>query len=69
MADKYQILVDVNKKHAVIERSTSGNGKEYWNVYIPDAGDSNSARRVTRLLNEETQRDLDMRANRHPDQQ
>jgi len=66
MADKYQILVDANKKHAVIERTNNGNGKEFWNVYIPDAGDSNSARRVARLLNEETQADEDRRANRVP---
>ena len=66
MADKYQILVDVNKHHAVIERTSNGNGKEFWNVYIPDAGDGNSARRVARLLNEETQRDEERRAQRVP---
>lgn len=64
MADKYQILVDGNKHHSVIERASNGNGREFWNIYIPDAGDRNSATRVTRLLNEETQRDEERRANR-----
>lgn len=65
MTDKYQILVDVNKHHSVIERTSNGNGKEFWNIYIPDAGDRNSASRIARLLNEETQRDEDRRANRN----
>lgn len=64
MADKYQLLIDVNKKHAVIERSDNGTGKEFWNIYIPDAGDGNSARRVVRLLNEEYERDQNRRAAR-----
>lgn len=66
MADKYQVLVDVNKHHAVIERTTNGNGKEYWNIYIPDAGDRNAASRVARLLNEEYDRDQARRATRDP---
>lgn len=64
MSDKYQVLVDVNKKHAIIESTSSGNGKELWNVYIPDAGDANSARRVARLLNEEHDRDQERRNRR-----
>lgn len=64
MTDKYQVLVDVNKKHAVIERTSSGNGKEYWNIYVPDAGDRNVASRVARLLNEEYERDQARRATR-----
>lgn len=66
MADKFQVLVDVNKKHAVIERTSSGNGKEYWNIYVPDAGDRNVASRLARLLNEEYERDQANRANRIP---
>ncbi len=66
MADKYQVLVDVNKHHAVIERTENGTGKEFWNIYIPDAGDSNSARRVARLLNEEYEQDQARRASRRP---
>lgn len=64
MADKYQVLVDVNKKHAVIERTSNTNGKEYWNIYVPDAGDRNVASRVARLLNEEYERDQARRATR-----
>ena len=66
MAEKYQILVDANKHHTIIERTSNGNGKEFWNIYIPDAGDRNSASRVARLLNEETQRDEERRARRNP---
>lgn len=66
MADKYQVLVDVNKKHAVIERTASPNGKEYWNIYVPDAGDRNVASRLARLLNEEHERDQALRAQRNP---
>lgn len=65
-SDKYQVLVDVNKHHAVIERTTNGSGKEYWNIYIPDAGDRNVASRVARLLNEEFDRDQARRATRDP---
>lgn len=64
MADKYQVLVDVNKKHAVIERTSNANGKEYWNIYVPDAGDRNVASRIARLLNEEYERDQARRATR-----
>lgn len=64
MADKYQILVDVNKHHAIIEQTESANGRSFWNIYIPDAGDRNSATRVARLLNEENERDQARRANR-----
>lgn len=66
MADKFQVLVDSNRKHAIIERTESGNGREYWNIYIPDAGDRNAASRVARLLNEEFERDQALRAQRNP---
>jgi hypothetical protein len=64
MGDKFQILVDINKKHAVIERSANGNGKEYWNIYVPDAGERTTATRIVRLLNEEYERDQALRARR-----
>lgn len=66
MADKFQVLVDVNKKHSVIERTSNVAGKEYWNIYVPDAGDRNVASRLARLLNEEYERDQALRANRVP---
>lgn len=63
---KYQILVDANGKHSVIERTSGENGKEFWNIYVPDARDRNVASRLARLLNEEYEHDRDLRAQRRP---
>ncbi len=63
---KYQILVDASGKHAVIERTSGENGKEFWNIFVPDARDRNVASRIARLLNEEYERDQALRAQRQP---
>ena len=66
MADKYQVLVNVDGKHAVIEQTTNGSGKELWNVCVPDAGPRTTATRIARLLNDEYERDQAKRAQREP---
>lgn len=61
MADKYQILVNIDGKHAIIEKSSNG-GRDLWNVCVPDAGPRTTATRIARLLNDENERDQAKRA-------
>ena len=53
MSRKYEILVNSDRGCSIIERAESTPGKEYWNIFVPDAGSRNVASRVARLLNEE----------------
>jgi len=67
MVNKYEVLNN-SDRFSVIELNVNESGKQFWSVYIPDAGDRNSANRITRLLNAEHQLYLDRVANRNGQQ-
>jgi hypothetical protein len=64
MEDKYQILVNLNGTHAIIERMDFAGRTTQWKISVPDAGARTTATHICRLLNEENRRDLARRANR-----
>lgn len=71
MSDKYQVLEEPNRT-SVIERldspaNSSSKRVPKWRTIIPDAGSSNNAYQVARLLNKEHQELLDRQTDRTVD--
>lgn len=56
MANKYEVLYvpdETKPKHAIICKVELVNGKNAWEIYVPDAGEANTAKKLARLLNAE----------------